>query len=455
MKVNAIILAAGKGTRMNSQYPKVLHKVLNKPMIMHVVENLLNASVSNIVSVIGYQADLVKDVVLDKSKYVYQLEQFGTGHAILMAKDTLKNEEGITIIICGDTPLISSTTIKELINTHTENNNDATILIGQLDDALNYGRIIRDDNSIIKAIVEYKDASEKQKAIKEFNTGTYIFDNKKLFKYINEISNNNVQKEYYLTDIIEVFAKKNLKIGSMLLNDLDETIGINDRKTLAHANEILQKRVNDTLMMSGVTIIDPKSTYIDLDVTIGQDTIIYPNTYIYGKTSIGSNNEIGPNCELLNTTILDNNKIIFSHIHDSNIKSNIKIGPYVRIRQNCIIEDEVRLGNFVELKNTKIDTASKSAHLSYLGDSTIGKNVNIGCGTITVNYDGKLKSETIIEDNVFVGCNSNLIAPVTIKENSFIAAGSTITEDVPKDSLAIARARQINKIDYYKKTGDK
>lgn len=455
MKINAIILAAGKGTRMKSQFPKVIHKVMNKPMIMHVVDNLTNAGVSNIVSVVGYQADLVKDVVMDRSKYVYQNEQLGTAHAIVMAQDILKNEDGLTIIICGDTPLISSATIEDLINTHIESKNDATILSGQLDDALMYGRIIKDDNNLIKGIVEYKDADEKQRKIKEFNTGTYIFDNQLLFKYISEVKNDNIQKEYYLTDIISIFVNNNLQVGSLLLDDLNQSLGINDRKSLAQANEFLQKKINDNFMMDGVTIIDPKSTYIDEEVKIGKDTIIHPNTYLYGKTIIGENNEIGPNTELVNTQIKDNNKIIYSHIHDSTLQNNIKIGPYVRIRQNCVIEDEVKLGNFVELKNAKMDKGSKSAHLSYLGDSIIGKNVNIGCGTITVNYDGQTKSITTIEDDVFVGCNSNLIAPVTIKANSMIAAGSTITEDVPKDSLAIARQRQTNKIDYYKKTEDK
>lgn len=449
MNINAIVLAAGKGTRMKSKYPKVVHEILKKPMIMHVIDNLEKANVSNIISVVGYQSEIVEDVVKDKSKYVYQLEQLGTGHAIMMCEEMLSNKDGITIIICGDTPLISPTTIDELIKYHIENKNDATILTGVLEDALAYGRIIRENNNVV-GIVEKKDATLEQLRIKEFNTGTYVFDNKKLFKYIKEIKNDNAQNEYYLTDVISLMSKDNLKVDGYVINDLVETIGINDRRTLAYASKVLQERINNFHMDNGITITDPETTYIGVDVLLGMDTVILPNTMLLNDTVIGEDCVIGPNTEIISSRVEDKSVIKFSHISKCHIKNNVSVGPYVRMRENCVVEDGVKLGNFVELKNVKMGQGSKSAHLSYLGDAKIGSNVNIGCGSITVNYDGNLKHETIIEDNSFVGCNSNLIAPVKLGKNSFIAAGSTINQDVPEKGLGIARVRQTNKENYIK-----
>ena len=451
MKVNAIVLAAGRGTRMKSNYPKVIHKLLGKPMIMHVIDNLKKANVTNIISVIGYKANLVEDVVKEDSRFVYQNEQLGTGHAIMMTKEILENQDGITIIICGDTPLITNETIEALIDHHLRNNNTATILTGILDDALSYGRIIRDANENVEKIVEFKDASDEEKLITEFNTGTYIFDNKVLFELIELIDNNNAQSEYYLTDIISIMHQQNYKVDGCILKDLKETIGINDRRTLAYAQKVLQRRVNNDLMDNGVTIVDPKTTYIGSDVKIGIDSIIEPNTKIYGHTTIGENCIIGSSSEIVDSIILDNTQIIYSHIYDCTIKNNVKIGPYARLRQNCIIEDDVNIGNFVELKKTLFGQRSKTAHLSYLGDAIIGDDVNIGCGTITVNYDGKKKHQTIIEDNVFVGCNSNLIAPIKIEADAIIAAGTTVTSDVPSESLVIGRVRQEIKNDFASK----
>lgn len=448
MKINAIILAAGKGTRMKSRYPKVIHKVLDKPMIMHVINNLKNANVSDIISVVGYQAKMVQEVVGDDSKYVYQTEQLGTGHAVMQAKELLQNEEGITIVICGDTPLISSETIDNLITYHHNNGNKATILTGCLDDAQCYGRIIRDNAKNVMGIVEYKDATEEQKAIQEFNTGTYIFDNKELFKALNEVGNSNAQKEYYLTDVISIMYNHGLKVDGYVLDDLEQTIGINDRKTLSIATLMMQTRVNNFHMLNGVTIIDPKTVYIGPDVIIGQDTIIHPNTTIIGNSSIGNESEIGPNCYLEDTIVLDRSKIKFAHLVETTIKDDVEIGPYVRMRKNAVVEDKCKIGNFVELKSSHFDKGSKAAHLSYIGDTSVGKNVNIGCGVITVNYDGVNKYRSNIADNSFIGCNSNLISPVNIGEGAFIAAGTTVTDDIPSDSLAIGRAKQTIKKDY-------
>lgn len=442
MSINSIVLAAGKGTRMKSKTPKVLHQVLKKPMIMHVIDNLKSSGVTNIISVVGHQADLVEKVIGNQSSIIEQKEQLGTGHAVLMCIDQLKILSGATIIICGDTPLITSETISQLIAHHNSNNNDATILTGVLEDPKAYGRIIRDCENNVTGIVEMKDASSNQLSIKEFNTGTYIVNNDKLVKYLPLIDNNNSAKEYYLTDLISLMSKDNLKIDGFVLDDLDQTLGINDRVALELANRLLKESINKKHMLNGVTITDSASTYIGIDVTIGQDTIILPNTMILGKATVGEDCIIGPNTELVNSTVHNNSTILFSHVTNSYIKSNVKIGPYARLRQDCIIEEDVNIGNFVEFKNVQFGKNSKSAHLTYLGDASIGNNVNIGCGTITVNYDGINKFRTTIEDSVFVGCNSNLIAPVTLKKDSYVAAGSTITVDVPEKSLVVARSRE-------------
>jgi len=450
MKINAIILAAGKGTRMKSHHPKVIHKIMNKPMIMHVIDNLKKAKVSDIISVVGYQSESVEEVVKDESKYVYQTEQLGTGHAVLMAKELLVNDKGFTIVICGDTPLISSETIDKLISHHKNNKNHATILTGLLDDAGEYGRVIRCDNGDVMGIVEYKDATDQQRAIKEFNTGTYIFDNQELFNALSQVKNTNMQREYYLTDVISIMHQNNLKVDGYILDDIEQTIGINDRITLAYASSLMQERVNNFHMLNGVTIIDPKTTYISPDVKIGEDTIIYPNTTIMGNSSIGYDCEIGPDTYMENTVVLDRSFIKYSYLTDTNIKNDVQIGPYARMRSNVIVEDKAKIGNFVELKNTTFGHGSKAAHLAYLGDTTLGKNVNIGCGVITVNYDGVNKFKTTIDDDAFIGCNSNLIAPMHIGARSFVAAGTTVTEDIPENSFAIGRERQTTKLNYMK-----
>ncbi|MGL4383500.1 MAG: bifunctional UDP-N-acetylglucosamine diphosphorylase/glucosamine-1-phosphate N-acetyltransferase GlmU [Bacilli bacterium] len=451
MDINAIVLAAGKGTRMKSKYPKVIHNLLNKPMIIHVIDNLQKAGVTNIVNVIGYNANLVKEVLGDEYSYAYQEEQLGTGHAIKICRSLLEDKDGHTIVICGDTPLITSETIKNIIDVHITNNNSATILTGVLDDALAYGRIIRDNDNNVIGIVEAKDATKEQLEIKEFNTATYVFNNKQLFSLIDDISNDNSQGEYYLTDIIKIMALNKLKVQGFILNDLDQTLGINDRKALALAEQLLKERINNFHMDNGVTIIDPSTTYIGIDVNISQDTTIYPNTLIYGNTDIGEDCVIGPNTQIINSVILEGSIVEYAHISESTIKNNVKIGPYARLRQNCVIEDNVTIGNFVEMKKTLFGRNSKSAHLAYLGDSIVGKNVNIGCGAITVNYDGKKKHQTIIEDDVFVGCNVNLIAPIKLERKSLIAAGTTITKDVPSESLAIGRVKQEVKNDFTKR----
>ena len=445
MKIYAIVLAAGKGTRMKSQRPKVVHDVLYKPMINHVVDELKLMGVDETIVVVGHEAQQV-EAILDNVEFVYQKEQLGTGHAVLQAKDILKDKEGITLVLNGDAPLIRKETLQGLVEFHMNNHNQATVMSADCDVSNHYGRIIKEDGQVI-GIVEYKDLQEYQMDVTEMNTGEYCFDNQKLFEALDEVTNENAQNEYYLTDVIGIMNNKQLKVDAYKIDDFNEVGGINDRIALAQATQILRDRINQEHLLNGVTIIDP---YIGVDVIIAPDTTIEPGCIIKGKSIIGSNCHIGPYCELTNVTIKDNVEIKFSVISDSIIENGVDIGPYARLRTNCHILENVHMGNFVEMKKAIFGKNSKAAHLTYIGDAEVGSDVNIGCGTITVNYDGKNKSLTKIKDNAFIGCNSNLIAPVTIEKNAFIAAGSTITKDVEKDAMGIARAKQVNKEGYSK-----
>ncbi|MEH7350174.1 bifunctional UDP-N-acetylglucosamine diphosphorylase/glucosamine-1-phosphate N-acetyltransferase GlmU [Gottfriedia acidiceleris] len=446
----AIVLAAGKGTRMKSKLYKVLHPVCGKPMVQHVVDHVISVGVQNIVTVVGHGAELVKTQIGDHSEYALQADQLGTAHAVIQAAPMLKDKEGTTLVICGDTPLISPETIQALFDEHERLQAKATILTAHLEDSTGYGRIIRGENGSVLKIVEHKDASPEELTVQEINTGTYCFDNKALFEALNEVNNNNAQGEYYLPDVIEILKAKGEIVAAYKTANFDETLGVNDRYALSIAESIMRKNINKKHMLNGVTIIDSNSTYISADAKIGSDTIIYPGTMIYGNSIIGTGSTIGPNTEIIDSEIGNDTVIKQSVVHESKIGHSTSVGPFAHIRPASTLGDEVRIGNFVETKKVTFGNGSKASHLSYIGDAEIGQGVNLGCGSITVNYDGKNKFKTTIEDNVFVGCNSNLIAPVTVKKGSYIAAGSTITDEVPEDSLAIARARQVNKEGYYK-----
>lgn len=447
----AVVLAAGQGTRMKSKLYKVLHPILERPMILYVLDALESVSVDQLITVVGHGAEKVKEVVGSRSAFVLQEEQLGTAHAVMQAEDILASKEGTTLVVCGDTPLITAETFKKLFDHHEATNAKATILTTKIAEPTGYGRIIRSDTGMVERIVEEKDANEQEKLVNEINTGTYCFDNKALFEALKRVDNNNAQNEYYLPDVIEILQKQGETVSAYVTEDVEETIGINDRLALSEAEKIMKLRINQQHLLSGVTIVDPENTYIGSEVVIEQDAVIYPGTTIFGKSYIGENAIIGPNSEIIESTIGKSSTVRQSTVKHSKIGDNVDVGPYAHIRPESDIGNNVRIGNFVEIKKSKIGNNSKVPHLSYIGDTVMGERVNIGSGTITVNYDGINKHQTNIGDDSFIGCNTNLVAPVTIEPGAYIAAGSTITRDVPSDSLAIARAKQTNKEGYVEK----
>lgn len=439
----ALILAAGQGKRIKSNVPKVLHKVSGKEMINHVIDTMRKSDIEDINVIIGKGAELVRAKTTSRNvEYSIQEEQLGTGHAVKCAIDFLKGKKGTVGIFCGDAPLIKAETVDKLLNEHIEKGNSATLLTSILDDATGYGRVIRNKDEVLK-IVEHKDCNEDELKVKEMNAAMYCFDIEELLECLNEITNNNGQGEYYLTDVIGILKNKNKKVGVVII-DYEETIGVNSRVQLAQAEEILRKRINLRHMENGVTLIDPNSTYIGDDVEIGKDTIIYPGNVIEGNTTIGEDCVLYPNSRINNSTIASGVEIQSSVIIESTIGDNTTVGPFAYIRPDSIIGKNARIGDFVEIKKSTIGDNTKVSHLTYIGDAKVGSGCNFGCGTVVVNYDGKDKNITEIGDNSFVGCNTNLISPVKVGNNTYIAAGSTITNEVKEGDLAIARAKQRN-----------
>lgn len=449
----AVILAAGEGKRMKSKKSKVLHKVCGMTLIDWVYNSVKNAGVNETIVVVGHKAEDVKESLGDKVLYAHQDKQLGTGHAVMQAKEYFSGKDGQVLVLCGDTPLITSETVSKTFEIHSRNNNSATIITAELDNPSGYGRIVRDENNNVLRIVEDRDANEDEKKIKEINSGMYCFNIKDLEEALGELDNNNSQGEYYLTDTIEILIKKGLKVGAVKVDDRNEILGINDRVQLATANEILRKRILTYHMKNGVTIIDPNNTYIDAGVSIGMDTIIYPGCIIEGKTEIGEDCIIGPSSRIVGSKISKGVEVKNSVVLDSSVDEGTCIGPFAYLRPGSVIGKKVKIGDFVEVKKSVIGDGTKISHLTYVGDAEVGSNVNLGCGVVVVNYDGKKKHKTKIGDNCFVGCNVNLVSPVEVKDNAYIAAGSTITEEVPENSLAIARARQVVKEDWVVKKG--
>ncbi|WP_188207365.1 bifunctional UDP-N-acetylglucosamine diphosphorylase/glucosamine-1-phosphate N-acetyltransferase GlmU [Alkalibacillus aidingensis] len=444
----AVVLAAGKGTRMKSKLYKVLHPVCGKPMVQHVVDQLNTLELDQIITIVGHGAETVQDQLGDQTAYVVQEEQLGTGHAVRMADSYLEGKPGTTVVVCGDTPLLTSDTLNELMEQHESVQAKVTVLTTDITDPTGYGRVIRDGQGHVEKIVEEKDASSDEKSVKEINTGTYCFDNELLFESLKQVSNDNSQGEYYLPDVLEIAKNQGEKVAAFKTPNDEETIGVNDRVALANAERLLRDRINKEHMRAGVTIVDPQQTYIGPDVSIEADVIIEPGSVIKGETTIGADTVIGPHTELKDCQIGERTLIKQSVVTESHVGSDVQIGPFAHIRPDSYIQDEVKIGNFVEVKKTNMAKGSKASHLSYLGDAKLGKDVNVGCGVITVNYDGRKKHKTIIEDGAFIGCNANLIAPVRIEEGAYVAAGSTITKDVPEKALSIARSRQENKEGY-------
>lgn len=440
----AVILAAGKGTRMKSALPKVLHRVGGKPMVQHVLDAAKTAGAVRSIVVIGFGAQSVAAALGEQAEYVIQAEQLGTGHAVLQARQLLAEFDGTVMILCGDTPLLQAGMLEKLYEGHSKAHAAATILTAQMPDPAGYGRVIRDSSGRVMKIVEHKDASPAELAVNEVNTGIYCFERAALFEALAGLNCNNAQGEYYLTDVIDILTRRKAAVYAVTADDYQETLGINSRVQLAEAEKILRKRKLQELMDNGVTIMDTDSTFIDASVTVGADTVIYPFTWLEGTSVIGRCCEIGPSTRLQNTKVGDNTVLHFVYSHDCEIDVDVTAGPYVHLRPGTKLAQGVKIGNFVEVKNSQVGAGSKIPHLSYIGDTDIGQKVNIGSGTITVNYDGVNKHRTIIEDGAFVGCNANLVAPVTVGQGAYIAAGSTITKDVPPTALGVGRARQTN-----------
>ncbi|MFZ7104735.1 MAG: bifunctional UDP-N-acetylglucosamine diphosphorylase/glucosamine-1-phosphate N-acetyltransferase GlmU [Peptococcaceae bacterium] len=445
----AIVLAAGQGTRMKSELPKVLHRVMGKPMLEHVLSTLSKVQVDRKILVLGHGAEKIQESLQDRTEFVYQREQLGTGHAVMQAEDLLDQDMKNVLVVCGDTPLLRAETLDRLIAKHDDSDAVVTILTSIIDNPEGYGRIIRQNGQVI-AIVEEKDAAEEEKKICEINTGTYCFTGAFLKEYLNTLTNNNTQQEYYLTDLIKIAVANNLKVAAHILEDIKESLGINNKLQLAEAEQVLRQRTLEKLMLAGVTIIDPCNTYIHDTVEIGTDTVIYPGSVIEGIARIGKECTIGPHTRVIDSTIGDYCVIQNSVITESRVAANCNIGPFAYLRPGAVLNENVKVGDFVEIKKSEIGKDSKVPHLSYIGDAVIGEQVNIGCGTITCNYDGREKHVTIIEDRAFVGSNTNLIAPVKIGKDTVIGAGSSINQDVPDKALGIARQRQKNIPDWVK-----
>ncbi|HHX01311.1 MAG TPA: bifunctional UDP-N-acetylglucosamine diphosphorylase/glucosamine-1-phosphate N-acetyltransferase GlmU [Firmicutes bacterium] len=452
MVTSAIVLAAGQGQRMKSELPKPLHQVCGIPMVKLVVDNIRAAGIEQIYLVIGHGGEQVREAVPGVN-YVVQAEQLGTGHAVDQCREMMADVNGPVLVACADTPLFRAETFKDLLAAHKDQKAAATVVTAKVEDPTGYGRVIRNAAGYVEQIVEEKDASPAQKQIKEINTGTFCFDSKLLFQYLTEITPDNAQGEYYLPDVIAALVRDGQTVGAYCLLNAEEAMGVNDRIRLFQADQVLRRRICHEHMLSGVTIINPDQTYIDLDCEIGRDTIIYPNTYIQKGSRIGENCLVGPNVRLDGAVLADHVTIEQAVVLEGKIGSHTTVGPFAYIRPGTVIGSHCRIGDFVEIKNSQVADQSKVPHLTYVGDAIVGSHVNIGCGTITCNYDGKHKHQTIIEDNCFIGSNVNLVAPVKLNKGAYVAAGSTVTKDVPEYSLAIARARQVNKEGWNKLEG--
>ena len=452
-----VILAAGEGTRMKSTLPKVLHKICGKTLLEYVINACKRANMDKNVVIVGHGKEsiienLKDDNIIFKEQPIYDGAPYGTGFAVMQGLEEVPDDSIVTIL-CGDTPLITDVTLNKLTKYHKKGNYSGTVLTAVLDDATGYGRIIRKQSGEILKIVEQRDTNEEEANIKEINSGVYCFNGKALKYALNKIDNNNSQKEYYLTDVVSILNNDGYMVGACIIDNPMEILGVNTRIQLSICEEEMRKRINNNHMLEGVTIIDPHHTYIEDGVLIGRDTIIYPGVVLEGNTVVGENCILRANTRVYNSKICDKVEVESSLIESSIVEESCHIGPYAHLRPMSHLGKNVKIGNFVEIKNATLEENSKASHLSYVGDANVGKNVNIGCGVVFVNYNGRDKFRSVVEDNAFIGSNSNLVAPVHVKEWGYVAAGSTITDDVGEGDLSIARARQVNKVGWVDEKG--
>ena len=455
MNIAIVLLAAGQGTRMKSDYPKVLHTLCGKPMVGYIAAAAAEIKPKRFITVVnpGSVEEVAAQLPKDAETAV-QVEALGTGDAVRAATPSLSGFKGTIVLLCGDTPLITGRTLREMIKLHEDRKAAATVLTAKVDNPKGYGRIIRGSGGV-KKIVEDRDATPTELCIREVNTGTYCFDSALLFEALEEIKPENSQKEYYLTDVIGIFFDRNEKVIALQVENETETLGINSRVQLADAEMIMQARINREHMLNGVTIIHPMLTYIDAGVKIGKDTIIHPNTFLNGNTIIGESCLLGPSSRIVESVVGDGSEITFSVVRESKLGASVKIGPFANVRPGCKIGDGGKVGSFVEVKKATFGDRSKVPHLSYIGDATVGQDVNIGAGTITCNYDGDDKYKTVIGDNAFIGSDTMLVAPVKVGKHAYTGAGSVITKDVPDDSLGVGRAEQRVILGWHKKSKKK
>jgi bifunctional UDP-N-acetylglucosamine pyrophosphorylase/glucosamine-1-phosphate N-acetyltransferase len=448
--LHIVVLAAGKGTRMKSDLPKVLHHVGGAPIIAYVLNVGADLKPASATVIVGHMADTLREAIAGRWPTVttiVQEPQLGTAHALMQAEPVLKDQAGTVILMYGDVPLLRVESVSRLLAHHQQRGATLTVLTASVKNPKGYGRIVRDTpGGQVEKVVEERDASEAQRAITEINSGIYAFEVEPLFDALRQIATTNAQAEYYLTDLVEIYRRQGRIVEALQIEDSNELLGVNSREELALMNTILRDQRNRQVMAGGVTLVDPATTWIGPDVEIGQDTVIQPNVYLEGRTRIGRNCEIQAGVRIIDSTLAD--KVLvqnYTIIRNSTVASGAILGPFTHIRPDSVIDTGAHVGNFVELKKTRLGPGSKANHLAYLGDATIGAQVNIGAGVITCNYDGVHKHPTIIEDGAFVGTDSQLVAPVRIGQDSYIAAGSSITEDVPSGALAISRGRQVNK----------
>lgn len=453
LKRAALVLAAGMGTRFKSKKPKVLHELCGSPLVVHVLRRLRELELDRVVVVVGHEGEVVRSALQDFGvEFVFQEEQLGTGHAVMTAQPHLEGTSGWLLVLYGDTPLITSGTLARLLETAQTQEADGVVLTATYDDPTGYGRILRDSRGELLEILEEREAGQEQKGIREINAGLYCFRVEALREGLSHLFPSPRTGEYYLPDLIRILRRAGKKVLALPAASVEETYGINDRAELAQAGARMRRRIAHHWMIEGVTLVDPDQTYIDASVEIGPETAIYPGTVLEGRTRIGSGCTIYSCCHLRNAELEDG--VLVEHgsvIRESRIRRGSRVGPFAHIRLEAVIETEAKIGNFVEVKKSVVGPRSKANHLAYLGDAQVGADVNIGAGVITCNYDGVRKHQTVIEDGVFVGSDSQLIAPVKVGKGAYVAAGSAITEEVPPGALGIARARQVNKEGWTKK----